>query len=119
MSPGISERQLSYEIQVAIGALPGVRLFRMQVGTARDPTTGQVVRFGVRGMADWLVCVGAACGWLELKSSTGRLRPEQQQFRDAIESIGGVYRVARTVEDARALVAHLQSLSPGLPASHR
>ena len=106
-----SEAQLSHDVQLAIGALPGVRIFRMQVGTARDPSTGQVVRFGVPGMADWLVCVGVAHGWLELKSATGRLRPDQLRFQDAVLRNGGVYRVARTVEEAIALVAHLQSLA--------
>lgn len=108
----ISERQLSHDVQLALGALPGVRLFRMQVGTARDPSTGQVVRFGVPGMADWLVCCGTAHGWLELKSQAGRQRPDQIRFQEAVERNGGIYRVARTVDEARALVTHLQSLTP-------
>lgn len=107
----ITEAQLSHDVQAALGSLPDVRLFRMQVGTARDRATGQVVRFGLPGMADWLVVVGGVvCGWLELKSTAGRQRPDQARFEQAIARNGGVYRIARSVDEALALVAELRAI---------
>jgi hypothetical protein len=37
---------------------------------------------------------------IEVKTPTGRIRPEQQQWLDAVQSAGGIAGVARSVEDA-------------------
>ena len=42
---------------------------------------------------------------IEVKTPTGRLRPEQQQWLDAVQAAGGIAGVARSVEDAQALTA--------------
>lgn len=41
---------------------------------------------------------------LEVKTQTGRIRPEQQQFLDLVNRRGGVGRVVRSVDDARAAI---------------
>ena len=41
---------------------------------------------------------------IEVKTPTGRLRPEQQQWLDAVQAAGGIAGVARSVEDAEALL---------------
>ena len=41
---------------------------------------------------------------IEVKSSTGRVRPEQQQWIDAVQAAGGIAGVARSVEDAERLL---------------
>ncbi len=41
---------------------------------------------------------------IEVKSSTGRVRPEQQQWIDAVQAAGGIAGVARSVEDAQSLL---------------
>jgi hypothetical protein len=41
---------------------------------------------------------------IEVKTATGRLRPEQQQWLDAVQSAGGIAGVARSVSDAEALL---------------
>jgi hypothetical protein len=38
-----------------------------------------------------------------VKTATGRLRPEQRQWLDAVQSAGGIAGVARSVEDAERL----------------
>ena len=43
---------------------------------------------------------------IEVKTATGRLRPEQQQWLDAVQSAGGIAGVARSVEDAEALLSN-------------
>ena len=42
---------------------------------------------------------------IEVKTPTGRIRPEQQQWLDAVQAAGGIAGVARSVEDAQALTA--------------
>jgi hypothetical protein len=41
---------------------------------------------------------------VEVKTTTGRLRPEQQRFIDAVNAKGGIAGVARSVEDALQLI---------------
>ena len=37
---------------------------------------------------------------IEVKTPTGRIRPEQQQWLDAVQAAGGIAGVARSVKDA-------------------
>ena len=37
---------------------------------------------------------------IEVKTPTGRVKPEQQQWLDAVQAAGGIAGVARSVEDA-------------------
>jgi hypothetical protein len=41
---------------------------------------------------------------VEVKTATGRLRPEQRVWLDAVQSAGGIAGVVRSVDDARALL---------------
>ena len=95
----MTERELGHRVLVRIGALPGVRVFRMNVGRARAPNS-QVVTFGVPGMGDYLVLVAGRYAWLELKGPRGQQTPAQQAFQRMVHGLGGVYAVVRTVEDA-------------------
>jgi hypothetical protein len=40
---------------------------------------------------------------IEVKSASGRLRPEQRQWLEAVQAAGGIAGVARSVEDAARL----------------
>ena len=42
---------------------------------------------------------------IEVKSQTGRLRPEQRQWMEAVQAAGGLAGVARSVEDAEQILA--------------
>jgi hypothetical protein len=54
---------------------------------------------------------------IEVKTPTGRIRPEQQQWLDTVQAAGGIAGVARSVEDAKALLA---AQPDGVPsASHK
>jgi hypothetical protein len=48
-------------------------------------------------------CVGIFTA-VEVKSATGRTKPEQQIFLDAVKKAGGIAGVARSVEDALKLI---------------
>ena len=41
---------------------------------------------------------------IEVKTPTGRVRPEQQQWLDAVQAAGGVAGIARSVEDAQQIL---------------
>jgi hypothetical protein len=110
-----SEQAIQQQIRLACSS-GSTRLFRNNTGTLRD-ANGRPVQFGLaKGSADLI-------GWssvtitpdmvgqtvavftsIEVKCATGRLRPEQRQWLDAVQAAGGIAGVARSVEDARALL---------------
>ena len=107
----MSEQQIQQRIRLTCST-GATRLFRNNTGTLRDQH-GRPVSFGLaRGSADligWTIrtvtpeMVGqqvAVFTSIEVKTATGRLRPEQQQWLDAVQSAGGIAGVARSVEDA-------------------
>jgi len=115
-----AETTLQQQIRLAVGSRSDLRLFRNQVGSLPDPRTGRLVTFGLaRGSADLI-------GWrtvtvtpdmigqriavftsIEVKTATGRLRPEQQAWLGVVRGAGGVAGVARSVSDAEDLLSNL------------
>jgi len=115
-----AETTLQQQIRLAIGTSPEIRIFRNQVGSLPDPRTGRLVTFGlVRGSADLIgwrtvtitqAMVGtriAVFTSIEVKTPTGRIRPEQQAWLDAVTQAGGLAGIARSVTDAQALLSNL------------
>jgi hypothetical protein len=93
------------------------RLWRNNVGQLQD-ARGQWVRYGVAnpGGSDLIgfhtvtitpedvgrkVAVFTA---FEVKSQTGKIRPEQRAFIDNVTLRGGIAGVVRSVEDAKSLL---------------
>jgi len=112
-----AETTLQQQIRLAVGSRSELRLFRNSVGSLPDPRTGRLVTFGLaRGSADligWRTVtitpemVGqriAVFTSIEVKTPTGRLRPEQQAWLGVVRGAGGVAGVARSVEDALNLM---------------
>jgi hypothetical protein len=110
-----SEQQIQQEIRIACST-GNTRLFRNNTGTLKD-ANGRPVQFGLcKGSADligWRTVtitpemVGtqvAVFTSIEVKTATGRLRPEQQQWLDAVQAAGGIAGVARSVSDAERLL---------------
>ena len=95
----------------------GVLVFRNNVGQYQTPE-GRVIRYGVGnpGGSDLICCVpvtitpdmvGQKIGVFaapEIKTSTGKLRKDQVTFQQAVLNAGGIAGVARSPEDALALV---------------
>ena len=115
-----NETTLQQQIRLALGTNPDARIFRNQVGSLPDPRTGRLVTFGlVRGSADLIgwrtvtitqAMVGtrlAIFTSIEVKTPTGRIRPEQQAWLDAVTHAGGLAGIARSVTDAQALLSNL------------
>jgi hypothetical protein len=111
----VTEQRIQQQIRIACST-GDTRLFRNNTGTLRDQH-GRPVQFGLcKGSADLI-------GWrtvtvtpdmvgtqvavflsIEVKTPTGRLRPEQQQWLDVVQAAGGIAGVARSVEDALRIV---------------
>ena len=117
----MSEQRIQQEIRLAISKVD-TRVFRNNTGTLRD-ANGRPVTFGLAvGSADligWRTVtitpdmVGqrvAVFTSIEVKSATGRLRPEQRQWLEAVQAAGGIAGVARSVEDAARLTGDAQGV---------
>ena len=109
-----SEQTIQQHIRLACSK-GDCRLFRNNTGTLRDQH-GRPVQFGLcKGSADLV-------GWtsrivtpemvgqtvaiftsIEVKTPTGRVRPEQQQWLAAVQAAGGIAAVARSVADCERL----------------
>lgn len=92
---------------------PAVRLWRVNTGAARIGS--RFIRFGLRGQADIQgVIAGGRALFIECKTNTGRLRPEQVAFGKMVTSMGALFIVARCIEDVdREIERSLQAHSPG------
>ena len=112
-----AETTLQQQIRLAVGTNPETRIFRNQVGSLPDPRTGRLVTFGLaRGSADligWstITVTQAMVGTrlaiftsIEVKVPTGRIRPEQQAWLEAVTQAGGIAGIARSVPDALLIV---------------
>ena len=106
-----SEQSIQQHIRLTCST-GATRLFRNNTGTLRDQH-GRPVSFGLaKGSADligWRTVtitpdmVGqqvAVFTSIEVKTPTGRVKLEQQQWLDAVQAAGGIAGVARSVEDA-------------------
>jgi hypothetical protein len=111
MPASSSEQTIQQHIRLATSR-GNCRLFRNNTGTLRD-INGRPVTFGLcKGSADLIgwrsvtitpEMVGqqiAVFASIEVKAATGRVKPEQQQWLDAVQAAGGIAGVARSVEDA-------------------
>ena len=115
-----AETTLQQQIRLALGTRPDLRLYRNQVGSLPDPRSGRLVTFGLaRGSADLI-------GWrtvmvtpdmvgtrlavfisIEVKTPTGRVRPEQNAWLEAVQGAGGIAVIARSVPDAELAIKNL------------
>ena len=63
---------------------------------------GHMIRYGLVGSCDILgICRGGRFLGIEVKTGSGRLRKEQEAFRDMIQRFGGLYILARSLEDVK------------------
>jgi hypothetical protein len=113
----MTEATIQNKIRLALGSRPDVRLFRNHVGVVKDER-GRVHSFGLRkGSADLI-------GWVrishiavflsvEIKTATGRVRPEQQQWMNNVNQSGGIAFIARNEIEAE------KTLNEYIAARHR
>lgn len=96
------------EIRLALGEVPGLVLWRNNIGEARYGEARVPYGVGGDGGADLIGCYRGRFLAVEIKTPTGRQSPEQITFAACVERNGGEYVVLRSVEDARAWLADLR-----------
>lgn len=93
-----AEKQIQNEILRAFGARSDMRLWRANAGVAKRGK--RVIRFGVVGQADLTgILPDGRRLEVEVKSDAGRQSRAQRDYQAMIERFGGVYVLARSVDD--------------------
>jgi hypothetical protein len=100
----MAERDIQNEILIAVGSRKDVRLWRQNAGMARSLETDNVIRMGVAGCAD-LTGIVTISGLgvrleIEVKTQKGRQSDQQIRFEKMVKDRGGIYILARSVDDA-------------------
>lgn len=100
------EGRIQAEIRLALGREPDLTLWRISP-SAPGATGGRVLKTAPDGIADLCGILAPTGRWvcLEVKTASGRVRPEQQQWADIVRSRGGFYAVVRSVEEALSALA--------------
>jgi hypothetical protein len=115
MASSTSEHEIQQRIRLACGRGP-VRLWRNNTGALVDQQ-GRFVRFGLcKGSSDLIglrsleitpELVGQRIAQfvaLEIKSNSGVVSPEQRAFLQAVQDLGGLAAVCRSVQQAQAVL---------------
>ena len=115
MASSPSEHEIQQRIRLACGRGP-VRLWRNNTGALLDQQ-GRFVRFGLcKGSSDLIglrsleitpELVGhqiAQFVALEIKTNCGIVSPEQRAFLRAVQELGGLAAVCRSVQQAEAVL---------------
>lgn len=100
----IPEGRLQPMVLAHLLTIPGVKVWRFNVGAAVD-RTGRKIKFGVPGQADIGGLMLLPCGIgqrleVECKTPVGRQSQDQKTWQADIERHGGLYILARSLTDA-------------------
>jgi hypothetical protein len=101
----VKENAVQYAIMLAIGSRPDVRLWRNNSGLLFTPG-GRRIRASVEGAPDLIGLLAPHGRFLgiECKSDSGKQTSVQIAFQRMIESFGGLYILARSVEDVTTVL---------------
>lgn len=96
----MKESVIQKQILAEFGALPWLRVWRNNTGALKDQR-GQLITYGLKGSADILGLIAPEGRFLaiEVKSEKGRQSESQAAFGKMVEKMGGIYILARSVED--------------------
>ena len=94
--------ELVKDILREFGARTDLRIWSQNTGAARTKT-GQVVKFGIKGQADLSGVMLPGGRRIEIECKTGNATQTKEQIRwqAMIEKYGGLYVLARGVDDVR------------------
>jgi len=98
---------------LALGQLPDVFVWKNATGAGRAMNNpDRLIRFGLFGSSDLFAIVGPRGRFLGLEGKTGNAvqQKNQKAFQRAVEAVGGVYVVFRSVDDALAGVERARRL---------
>lgn len=107
----MTESQLQDKIRLELGNGELV-LWRNNCGVA-EMRGGFKVRFGVGspGGSDLIGLYRGRALFVEVKTPDGRQSPEQKTFQQCVERHGGIYRILRSVDEARAFLQELRGIA--------
>ncbi len=113
----MTERQIQNLILLTFGTRREMRLWRQNTGVARMGPR-RVVRFGVPGQADLTGILSNGTRLeIEVKTNAGQQTPEQKAYQRIIERFGGVYVLARSVDDVWAAIGRFLNAPETHPAA--
>ncbi|QHJ84041.1 MAG: hypothetical protein [Caudoviricetes sp.] len=94
-----SESDIQSLILIYVTSLPESFAFRMNTGVSNND--GRFTRYGIPGQPDiFMIYRGRFIG-VEVKTKTGRQSEKQKQWQRNCERAGGIYILARSVDDVR------------------
>lgn len=101
-----SERNIQANILMALSEA-GCLVWRQNTGAYKEPKTGRLIRYGLCvGSSDIVgLCADGRFLAVEVKTETGRMRPEQTAFIAAVQKAGGRAGIARSAQDALDIAA--------------
>jgi hypothetical protein len=101
------------EIQKSIlDWLAAKRIFHYRQNTGAVQTETRFFRFGAVGAPDIIAVVGGRYVGIEVKAPRGNQSPAQREFEGRLRMAGGVYVLARSIEDVEEAVARLFGHDP-------
>lgn len=94
------EHPIQTQIMLEFGSRTDMKIWRQNTGVAKTLDGQRFIRFGVVGCADISgIIKGGIRLEIEVKKRTGKQRKQQKAFQAMITAMGGIYIVARSVDD--------------------
>lgn len=102
----LREHDIQNEIRLRLSEM-GYAVFRTNVGTF-STSDGRYIKSGLpKGFSDLIAVRGGRIYFIEVKTPTGRVRPEQETFLAVMrDRYGCAAGIVRSVSDAEELVTH-------------
>ncbi len=105
--------------KILLALQPYGRVWRNATGAARSLDGKRVISFGLKGSADILGLLwGGRFIAIEVKTGKAVQNKYQKNFQAMVEKYGGIYIVARSVEDV-AVVVQLKIEESDVPCEFR
>jgi hypothetical protein len=96
----MTESQIQAEVHRALNSRPDTRVFRNHCGRVQGKD-GQWHTFGLmKGSADLIGWCRGRFLSVEVKTATGRVSPEQENWMNQVNKHGGIAFIARSAEQA-------------------
>lgn len=101
-----SEANIQNEILIALSEA-GCVVWRQNTGAYKDPKTGRLIRYGLCVGSSDIIGISPDGRFLavEVKKLGGSVRKGQPEFIRAVRKAGGLAGIARSVDDALAILS--------------
>ena len=104
------EQDIQSAILIYVTSLPMSFAFRMNTGAVKDGN--RFIRYGLPGQPDIFLILNGRFIGVEVKTKTGRQSEAQKNWQRNCERAGGIYILARSVDDVRCRLETEGLLSP-------